>query len=36
MKEQFDFLEHHKKGLEHLGFWQEGYKASLLKSGERK
>ena len=35
MKEQIDFLEHHKKGLEHLGFWQEGYKATLLKSAEQ-
>lgn len=34
MKET-DFLELHKKHLEHIGFWEEGYKATLLKSAEQ-
>jgi len=34
MKE-IDFLELHKKGLEHSGFWQEGYKQTLIKSAEQ-
>ena len=32
--EKIDFLEYHKERLEHLGFWQEGYKETLLKSAE--
>ena len=34
MKE-IDFLELHKKHLESQGFWQEGYKQTLIKSAEQ-
>jgi len=35
MKENKDFLELHKGSLEHLGFWQESYLQTLLKSAEQ-
>lgn len=35
MEEQINFLEFHKERLEHVGFWQEGYKQTLLKSAEQ-
>ncbi len=35
VSKEIDFLELHKDGLQHLGFWQEGYKETLLKSAEQ-
>ena len=35
MKKPFNFLEYHKEEVEQLGFWQEGYKTTLIKSVEQ-
>ena len=34
-KEKVDFLQIHKDGLEHIGFWNEFFKATILKSIEQ-
>ena len=34
-KEKVDFLQVHKDGLEHIGFWNEFFKETVLKSIEQ-
>lgn len=33
-KEKVDFLENHKNGLEHIGFWNEFFRDTVIKAIE--